>query len=380
MEFDDIVRLLDEFSSLPLPAVDKTILEIAGYPHYENAASNILAFFLNPKNGHGLKRIVFESLLAAAGRNKADAGSGEIIIEREAGAGSGRLDLVVETDHLTVGLENKIFAGVDNDLADYAKSVRDKAAQVNKQPLLILLTLHAVDVPADALSGFQPLTYETFFDTLMPRAGPLLPGAPPRYVNYLLDFVRTIQNLRRSEVPSVIRKFVRDNTERLAALQKDLASLRGEIDQKLDDVSGRIDVSNRPPLYSLIGPRPYNEEWPGRFTRVRYWMVDVPLEKELAVNLRLCPKGWEVVAFRIGESDIANLLAARGVNSASFQLYPTRRLCGEFDYDEDPGKVANKVQLVIDALRQPQTHQHSGNLPSQPHDHEEWQLTGSGEQ
>jgi hypothetical protein len=82
-------------------------------------------------------------------------------------------------------------------------------------------------------------------------------------------------------------------------------------------------------------------------------MVGVPGEKELAVNLRLCPKGWEVVAFRIGESDIAKLLAARGVDSTSFQLYPTRRLCGEFKYDDDPSKVANKVQSVIDALRQP---------------------------
>jgi len=87
MEFDDIVRLLDEFSRLPqLLPVEKTILEIAGYPHYENAAS----FFLEPKNGHGLERIVLESLLAAAGRtNKAGSDLGEISVEREARTGSG---------------------------------------------------------------------------------------------------------------------------------------------------------------------------------------------------------------------------------------------------------------------------------------------------
>jgi hypothetical protein len=69
MEFHDIAQLLDEFSRLPqLPRVERTILEISGYPHYENVASNILGFFLDPKNGHGLERIVLESLLAAAGR------------------------------------------------------------------------------------------------------------------------------------------------------------------------------------------------------------------------------------------------------------------------------------------------------------------------
>jgi hypothetical protein len=68
MELGDITRLLDEFSRLPqLTRVEPTILEIAGYPHYENVASNILAFFLDPKKGHGLGRIVLESLLAAAG-------------------------------------------------------------------------------------------------------------------------------------------------------------------------------------------------------------------------------------------------------------------------------------------------------------------------
>ena len=355
MEFDDKIRLLDEFNRLPqLPRVERTILEIAGYPHYENAASNILAFFLDPRNGHGIERSVLGSLLAAAGATKiADSDLEDMTAEREARAGSGRLDLVVETARLTVGVENKIFADVYNDLADYAKSVRDKAAQGNKESLLILLTLHGVDAPPDTLSGFRPLTYKRFFDELMPRVGPLLPGAPPRYVNYLLDFVRTIQNLRRSEVPSAIREFVRDNSERLATLQKDLASLRGEIDRKLGDVSGQLNVSDQPLRYQVIGPRSYNQEWSEHFTLVRYWMVGVPGEKELAVNLRLCPKGWEVVAFRIGESDIAKLLAARGVDSTSFQLYPTRRLCGEFKYDDDPSKVANKVQSVIDALRQP---------------------------
>ena len=262
---------------------------------------------------------------------------------------------MVETGYLTVGVENKIFAGFSNDWADYAKSVRDKAAEGNKEPLLILLTLHRADTSAGTFWRFQPLTYERFFNDLMPKVGPLLPGAPHRYVNYLLDFVRTIQNLRRSEVPSAIREFVRDNSERLAALQKHLESLRREIDLKLDDVSRRIKVSDQPPLYPVIGPRPFNVEWPGRFTRIRYWELNVPGESNPAVNLRLCPKGWQVVAFRRDESDITSLLAARGIKSEAFQpsLFPRRRLCGEFDYDADPIEVVTKVQSVIDALRQP---------------------------
>jgi hypothetical protein len=68
VNFDDINRLLDEFARLPrLPEPDKTFMEIAGYPHYENVASNILEFFLNPENGTGLEALLLESLLASAG-------------------------------------------------------------------------------------------------------------------------------------------------------------------------------------------------------------------------------------------------------------------------------------------------------------------------
>jgi hypothetical protein len=57
----------------------------------------------------------------------------------------------------------------------------------------------------------------------------------------------------------------------------------------------------------------------------------------------------------VDESDIDHLLAAGGIKTEAFRpsSFPRRRLCGELDYDADPGDVATKVQLVIDALRQP---------------------------
>jgi hypothetical protein len=311
MDLDDPTQLLHEFGRLEqLPRVERTILEIAGFPHYERAASNILAFFLDPENGHGLERGVLQSVLAAAGSsNTAGSDLEDITVEREAPTGSGFLDLLVETSFLTVGIENKIFAKVYNDLGDYAQFVNSKAAQAGKKPVLILLTLRSIDAAVN-LSGFQPVTYEAFFDHLTPKVARQLPGANPRYVNYLMDFVRTIQNLGRPEVSTAIREFVRDNSERLLALQKHLKSLRDEIDRKLGEVSDRVNVSEQPPWHPVIGPRPYNAEWRESFTRIRYWLVDAPGHSNPAVNLRLAPKGWQ-------------------------------------------GDVATKVQLVIDALRQP---------------------------
>src|SRR5438876_10656470 len=120
MEFSKFNRLLDEFSRIPrLPQTEQTFMEIARCPHYENVVSNVLAFFLNPENGHGLKAVVLESLLAAAaGKSLSEADLDAVNVTREVGTEFGRLDLLVETASLVVGVENKIFADVYNDLGD----------------------------------------------------------------------------------------------------------------------------------------------------------------------------------------------------------------------------------------------------------------------
>ena len=98
MDFDEISRLLDEFGRLPqAPRIEPTILEIAGYPHYENVASNILAFFLDPNSGHGFEVAVLGSLLAASGTEVLDSDLDDVCVDREAPTESGRIDLLVET-------------------------------------------------------------------------------------------------------------------------------------------------------------------------------------------------------------------------------------------------------------------------------------------
>ncbi|MBV8362208.1 MAG: PD-(D/E)XK nuclease family protein [Deltaproteobacteria bacterium] len=70
--YKEFSQLLDEFSRIWQPPPEQTILEIAGYAHYEIVASNILKFFLDPEQNHGLQTSVLESLLAAAGKITSD--------------------------------------------------------------------------------------------------------------------------------------------------------------------------------------------------------------------------------------------------------------------------------------------------------------------
>ena len=104
------------------------------------------------------------------------------------------------------------------------------------------------------------------------------------------------------------------------------------------------------------------------------WLITLETEQDLIVTCRLMNvfrrKGMKINTLAMAtrphcfsmmavldspESDIDHLLAAGGIKTEAFRpsSFPRRRLCGELDYDADPGDVATKVQLVIDALRQP---------------------------
>ena len=62
-EYDDIVAMIQQASNVSVKEKAKTFFDVAGYPHYENVISNILAFFFNTREEHGLKDLWLKSLL-----------------------------------------------------------------------------------------------------------------------------------------------------------------------------------------------------------------------------------------------------------------------------------------------------------------------------
>ena len=65
MDFKKLEDFLKEIQIIysKLPVKEKTFMEVSGYPHYENVCSNILSFYLNPKEEHKLDDIVVKSLI-----------------------------------------------------------------------------------------------------------------------------------------------------------------------------------------------------------------------------------------------------------------------------------------------------------------------------
>jgi hypothetical protein len=354
---EDLARVLDEFGHLPRQVQpEPTFMEVAGYPHWENAATNILAFFLDPQNGTGLEGLILGSLLAAV-RSPVEQSHAEPTSVTPYAPASGKfIDLLVETESVVVGVENKIYAPLGNPLREYAQQVRHRAGD-RKEPVLILLTLRGLGAATD-LSGFQIVLYDNFVGRVLDGIGPLLPAANPRYVGYLLDFVRTLQNLaRRSEVSAQFREFVKSNVTALVQMQEELDVLRREAGRKLTEMSASVEAPPVEGLLDVDGPRSRDSEWRTHFAPCQFWDLRDPAANKTIyrVNVFLSPFVWRIVACRWDGGDITSLLQDRGFSSTpdDWDGYQQRhpRVCGTSDYNEDPGKVAVKVKGVIDALR-----------------------------
>ena len=127
MKYDDLNILLDEASKLydKIPIKEKTFMDISGYPHYENVSSNILAFYFNTQEEHNFKNLLTNSLIKVL-QNKGiaiDLIDDDCVVEvfREyTTIKKNRIDIVLQSNDLVIGIENKLDSSVYNDLIDYA--------------------------------------------------------------------------------------------------------------------------------------------------------------------------------------------------------------------------------------------------------------------
>ena len=109
------------------------------------------------------------------------------------------LDLVVITGTFLLGVENKIYAEAYNPFEEYTRRLEDIAKEKEIPPeniLKILLSLKP-ERETEARYGFKPLMYDKFFSILRANIGQRMLDADQRCWIYLVDFITTIQNLRR---------------------------------------------------------------------------------------------------------------------------------------------------------------------------------------
>ena len=136
------------------------VFQLCGIGHYENWHSKILAEFLNPCGTHGLGNELLRLFLAQRGIDFVVTPFCEVVTELS--MDKGRMDIVIRDKEWVVVIENKVYAGEQEDqLTRYWNWAKENYGEKNSR--LLYLTLNgkksetANDIPYKCVSYSEDL-------------------------------------------------------------------------------------------------------------------------------------------------------------------------------------------------------------------------------
>jgi len=190
----DAIAVFTEVLASSAEATRPNIFRIAGFPRRETVSSNVLAYFFDPAEGHGLKDLMLKALLRTI--HKEDMDVSDVSVSTEASTGkNNRIDILLDLPDISIAIENKVDAGLYNDLADY----RSWAAKQSNNDSAIVIVLHPFnnfvlkDHPsAQGLVVEQNLFdvhYDELFSNALGMLGEYSLDADPRAVDLLQQFI-----------------------------------------------------------------------------------------------------------------------------------------------------------------------------------------------
>ena len=352
-DVDAAQTLLDEFSRQvpPRPERPPTLMEISGYPHYENVCSNILAFFLDPGNPHGLGTLFLDALVQAGGIGEQGREIGvNIQIRREETTRKGnRIDLLIQSESHAIVIENKIFHEISNPFEDYINHVETHYEQLKKH--LIILSLK----PGGDVEPFKNITYEQLFNEVRSLLGYKVPRANTRYLTFMLDFLNTVDGLREGRIMNEeLARFLGkdDNLTKARDFFKRIDTFKSELRRKVSELESTLGdrVGD-----SCVSQQKWREPH-GLFDILNHDFKHPSFGDIIAFDAVIDPKGWRFEVFlRIepeppDNSKLEELKTLLKRIEFGFEDEYHIPLQKRFCYTEELSKVAAFVRCFVDRL------------------------------
>ncbi|MFH0822028.1 MAG: PD-(D/E)XK nuclease family protein, partial [Pseudomonadota bacterium] len=346
MEPHEAEALLTAFAGVPRSkSVRPTLLEIAGYPHYENVCSNILQFFLDPAGPHGLGSLCLDALFRALGKATA-LPQCSVVVEREVMTNQGnRLDLVVESDTHLVGIENKIWHVPNNPFSDYAAYLKGRSDRT-QPPKIVLKVLLSLWPPSSAPGdGFVLISHQDMFEKVREGLGFRVHEADAGYLTLLIDLMTTMENLTRgAQMNAQWIEFIRKHKEEVTDLLKEVDKFKAEMRTKVKNLGSLIDVCRGDKVRQSF----YREA--NVLNDVLVHDITVAEELPVALDTVISPSGWEISIFVRPGGNFGKLRDHLGALGIEFEehdrlIYPTR-----FGYNEALETIRPHVQGLVDKL------------------------------
>lgn len=213
-----------------------TFMEIAGYPHFENVSSNILAFYFDTQNPHEFKELFIISLLQLINIDPTKYSNlNSINIVREYSTNNNkRIDLFIEFEEFTITIENKIFHYLNNDLDDYQSFINTRHHE--KENIFIVLAPKYYQT-----NNFHSITYDAFFEQIKSNLGLYILNANNEYLNYLKDYILTLNNVTKMpEINKDFYQFFIENKTQIDKINYEIKEIQKQLNQFVKEIKDGI--------------------------------------------------------------------------------------------------------------------------------------------
>ena len=243
---------------------EKTFFDTAIRNHYENPTTELLEFFLNPRESHELGDVFWKGFSDIV---QAEVGKGSQIsigqierLERECVTHSGnRIDLMLETDSHLLLVEAKIYHHQNNTFHDYVKYAKTRTK--GKETLGLILSISG----KSEAQNWYGISYQQLVNAVRPYLAEQILSHPMNKWNLFarefllhLESYYKIQNLDMNRV-----QFIFDHYQEIQELQKlktnTIKEVVEKISQQLNLMIDNYDSYNK--YESWGGIRFYNHAW-----------------------------------------------------------------------------------------------------------------------
>ena len=339
--------LLQDFSQLKLAEPTKeSFLSICGFPHYERVISNILSFFFDSTREHGLNQLFIQSLydLVSELQNIDFDVSLDFHSYTEVRTEKGNfIDILIQSDEISIVVENKIYAQVNNDLNDYYNFTKSK----NKRNTVgILLSLYEIESPD---SHFISITYEQFIDKVKSNLGKYICLGDSRYAIFLFDFIENIENLTgHNNMNTEFLDFLSNNLQVVESFEDEMNKLRNEMRKVVREVNNLVKEQFDLPKEIL-----YFWEWRDNKEFFDTAVCDYSKDSyKFTIDSTFNKNGWSFSVFSRNDQTVqqSKEFCKTLGKDYSGEIGDRYRLKKNFPIDEDKNVVAGFICKLINKL------------------------------
>ena len=268
---------LEEFLKLvpkhQAPPKECTIFSLGGRGYYENAASDLLAFFLRPDAEHGFGTLFLSTFFECMGmaNSKITELTGATVAREVRTRNDNRIDLQILGGDWCLIVENKIWAIPDNPFEDYETHAKSFGFGEHQTSFAILSPSGESN-----RTRWKGIKYSDYFAALRRRLGEALFDAPhSKWHLFAREFILHIENelynpTMKDEQAAFVEKY-EDQIKEAITLNSDYrVFLQARLKQKLEEKLPSHVFSSKDQPWAI---RCYSDKWGDR-ANLAFWKKD----------------------------------------------------------------------------------------------------------